>query len=682
MNNGDGESDMSSIENEILRRLKEGEQVDPEEYADRFPDHASDIRALCRGKQVPIATRGISRLRVGDRLQDYEIVELLGQGGMGHVFLARHTSLGRLVALKVLRDEIALEPALRRRFVREAQLAGSLSHPGIAQVFDAGDASGILFYVMRFVPGRSLSHVLAELRILAGLGDEDDPSSVIDGGPTVLHPRSGARGTQVWQSHAYILAAARVVQQVAVAVAAAHREKPAIVHRDLKPPNIILEESNSPTSAECAGYCQSPVVVDFGLARPHGSSGMTVPLDTLETPAYVAPEVHHDPTCASPQSDVFSLGVILHDMLTLAPPESRPRAYLGLRLVSDVNPRVDRSLAAIISHATEKDPRLRYENAGELADDLDRYLNREPVHARPHTVLEKAVNWTRRNRALAAAVLLGVVLLLLTVIGSVVVLASYIEQGADMSRARLFDEQGEFRAADELISRWVDQAGESSFIPLRAGTRDLHDLYTGGARRVFADHIPLARPDAHISLPEEGLRLVAEELSRCCAPERSISGGNTPYLLLAARLLSRGDNNVIRRVATGLSRAIEDYRPGPSQGDVHVCPLTAEMVWGRGGNGYILLAAPCLTALSSGRTPGTDERLLASTREELVRLLGALPTVESYTMLLGLARSASGETARLAILGMGRIGLWWSAARARRDVEATVSTLTADRLLD
>jgi serine/threonine-protein kinase len=278
---------------------------------------------------------------------DYDLLEELGRGGMGVVYKAWQRSLRRTVALKmILRGDqaTAVETA---RFLREAQAAAHLEHPHIVPVYDAGEYQGHAYFSMRLVEGETLASRLAH-------------------GP--LRPRE----------------AARLLSTVARAVDFAHRR--GILHRDLKPSNILLD-----TAGEAR-------ITDFGLAKRvaelegrAGASGLTRSGAIVGTPAYMAPEqVSGSRGTLSPASDVYSLGVILYEMLTGRPPFQAPTPVDTLLLVLDqdpvrpglLNPKVDPDLELICLKCIQKASELRYASAGDLADDLDAYLHNETLSVR------------------------------------------------------------------------------------------------------------------------------------------------------------------------------------------------------------------------------------------------------------------------------------------------------------
>ncbi|MCB9878168.1 MAG: protein kinase [Planctomycetes bacterium] len=279
---------------------------------------------------------------------DFEPVREIGRGGVGVVFEARQRSLQRRVALKLLHDGFAGNPAALARFHREAQLLARLDHPGIVRVLAADATASPPWLAMEFVDGVSLAGRLQQLR------------------------ESGHRGATVRE-----LVAA--IAQVAEALQHAHRQ--GIVHRDVKPSNILLRADSG-----------DAVLTDFGLARDEGAPALTRTGVAAGTPFYMAPErILGGARDGDPRSDVFSLGLTLFECLALR------RAYDGAtsqevlqKILADDAPELRRlapgvplELAAIVHKAIEREPSRRYEHAGAFAEDLRAFLDLRPVKARP-----------------------------------------------------------------------------------------------------------------------------------------------------------------------------------------------------------------------------------------------------------------------------------------------------------
>ena len=302
---------------------------------------------------------------------DYELLEKLGQGGMGIVYKAWQCSLKRMVALKmILRGELATEGD-QARFRVEAEAAAHLEHPNIVAVHDAGACDGQAYFSMRYVEGQTLAALLTS-------------------GP--LRPHE----------------AARLLAAISRAVDFAHRK--GILHRDLKPSNVLIDPSGQPH------------VTDFGLAKRvqraedvPADSGLTLSGAIVGTPAYMAPEqVSGSRGTPSAVSDVYSLGVILYEMLTGRPPFQAPTPVDTLLLVLDqdpvrpclLNPKVDPDLELICLKCLQKEPDLRYPSAAALADDLEAYLHGETLSVRSNGLLGLVALFNRALRETHHAVVL------------------------------------------------------------------------------------------------------------------------------------------------------------------------------------------------------------------------------------------------------------------------------------
>ncbi len=345
------------------------------------------------------ATPPVAAARL-ERIGPYGLKRVLGEGGFGVVYLAEQASPKRLVALKVLRAGVA-GPSVLSRFAHEAETLGLLQHPGIAQVYEAGfydpatgetvdrdevakgNRVGLPFFAMEFVEGRTLTDHAAAFEL--------------------------SRAERL-----------KLVMQVCEAVQHAHAK--GVIHRDLKPANILVDESGRAK------------VLDFGVARvtTPDVAARTMQTDVgqmVGTLGYMSPEqVAADPREIDTRADVYALGATLYELLTGSPPHRVQGKLLheATRIICDVPPArlssVDRSLRGdletIVAKALEKDKARRYQTATDMGADLGRYLNDEPIMARPPSTVYQAVKFAKRNKALVAGLGASIALLVGGVIAS------------------------------------------------------------------------------------------------------------------------------------------------------------------------------------------------------------------------------------------------------------------------
>jgi tRNA A-37 threonylcarbamoyl transferase component Bud32 len=314
------------------------------------------------------------------RLGRYELGELLGAGTFGSVWRTRDTELKREVALKLPRLGQPLTPAEEERFLREARSAARLQHPGIVAVHDVGYEHGTLFLVSELIHGESLDKWLKRRRLS-------------------------------------FREAAQLIADVADALDFAHQQ--GVVHRDVKPSNIMLENVGSQLSVVSGNEVEmrqttrlttdygllTPRLMDFGLAlRNAAEVTMTLDGQVLGTPAYISPEQLRNPHIVDGRSDVYSLGVILYELLTGELPFRGTTHALLDQVMSDepqaprrLNERIPRDLETICLECLSKEPAGRYQTASALAADLHRWLDARPIAARPVGWFGRLWLWMRRH---------------------------------------------------------------------------------------------------------------------------------------------------------------------------------------------------------------------------------------------------------------------------------------------
>lgn len=346
---------------EIEHRREAGDPVNLEAYRQRFPDQAGLIREFDLDSNSTRRANSddstFNQSRYPDRIGDLVILDEIGRGGMGIIFRARHERLGREVALKMILTGSLATQAHVDRFLEEAKLVATLQHPNIVQIFDLGEFERQPYISFEFVRGGSLASKLS--------GQPSDPS---------------------WS--------AQLIHSIAEG--AEHAHSCGIVHRDLKPSNILLTES---------GVAK---IADFGLAKQLDSqSSGTKTGEVMGTPNYMSPEQAAGRTRdLGPATDVYSLGAILYELLTGQPPFQAEFAWATVNAViqnAAVPPRrlvptLPVQLDTIVMKCLEKDPARRYASAGDLAEDLQRWLSGRPIRAsRPVTArlgFRRLPRWT------------------------------------------------------------------------------------------------------------------------------------------------------------------------------------------------------------------------------------------------------------------------------------------------
>lgn len=404
----------------------------------------------------------------GETVGDFQLLREVGRGGMGIVYEAVQQSLKRRVALKVLGPGIADSPHQLERFRREAEAAARLHHTNIVPVFGIGEEDGLNFYAMQYIEGVSLDVAISSLRqstkpevqpqveqpqnatltitgplektpasAVADVESESAKSAIL---PSETTPASNPSGSAWNHTHVgradeanadsdiasvalepraqlslvdfgspeFFRKVARIGAQIADALSYAHQH--GVLHRDIKPSNLMLDQAGDVW------------VMDFGLVKFVEQNDLTRTGDVVGTLRYMAPEQLEGH--ADTRTDIFSLGLTLYELLTLRPAFDGSHAMtLTLRLkqheirrLRSINPQIPRDLETIVLKATAREPSARYQSASEFADDLQRYLEDQPIRARRASARERLWRWTRRNPALAAATSSTMVLLLLVAV--------------------------------------------------------------------------------------------------------------------------------------------------------------------------------------------------------------------------------------------------------------------------
>ncbi len=342
---------------EYLERIERGETPDPAQYLRDYPQQAAELRSFFRNHHWLREAPSPQAMSLdGVQIGPYELECEIARGGMGVVYRARQQGLERPVALKLISSGVLAGEEERRRFRIEAEAAARLHHPGIIAIHEIGSWQGYEYFSMTLVDGPTL-----QSRVVNGHFDDDE--------------------------------AARMVRDVAHAVAYAHRA--GIVHRDLKPDNVLVSEDGR------------PLVTDFGLAKWH-REGTTITRtgQVLGTPHYMSPEQACGRGDGDMATDIYSLGAILYALLTGRPPHSGGSAAEVLRSVLQDEPesprQIRREIPLDLEHiclkAIRYEPCDRYESAEALAEDLDRYLSGETIHAAGSGLLDRMAREIRRDQ--------------------------------------------------------------------------------------------------------------------------------------------------------------------------------------------------------------------------------------------------------------------------------------------
>jgi serine/threonine protein kinase/tetratricopeptide (TPR) repeat protein len=488
---------LDRLAEEFADRFRRGERPTVQEYIDRYPGLADDLRELLpamvemeQAKEEPRDEPPAAAPPIR-QLGDYRILREVGHGGMGVVYEAEQLSLGRRVALKILPGALLRDARQKRRFEREARAAAKLHHTNIVPVFGVGEHDGQPYYAMQFIQGLGLDEVIEELARMKGPG-QGAPAGTPPGGEVRI-ARAGAAAQEVARSlltgefrpapeeptpegdtvfeepsplaralspssssgssasssavlpgqsgvrsrkPTYWHSVATIGVQVAGALDHAHKQ--GIQHRDIKPSNLLLDTRGTVW------------VTDFGLAKVTGpgaaGDNLTHTGDLLGTLRYMPPEAFDGKVDI--RGDIYALGLTLYELLALRPAfdeKDRPRLIKQVTgseppRLHRLNPTIPRDLVTIVHKAMDRDPAQRYSSAEALQADLEHFLNDEPIRARRTSAVERLARWSRRNKSLAAA-LSAVALLLVVLTGAALLFAA--------NEAREAREKTELAAARE-----------------------------------------------------------------------------------------------------------------------------------------------------------------------------------------------------------------------------------------
>ncbi|HGY91625.1 MAG TPA: serine/threonine protein kinase [Planctomycetes bacterium] len=411
-----------------------------------------------------------------ERLGGYRLLQEIGSGGMGVLYLAEDETLGRLIALKVVSKAT---PRTSERFRREAETVAALNHPNIVPVYALGEADGVEYIAMKYLPGGDVERALGR----AGHG----------------RPLTGAdRERKV----------ARWMLKVAEALHHAHEH--GVIHRDLKPSNILVEDDE-------------PFLVDFGLALREDRSRLTQPGELVGTVAYMSPEqVRGDLGKQDRRTDVYSFGATLYHLLSGRLPFAGGSAQAVGRAVLQEDPPalrplgISADLEAIVFQCLEKQPDRRYATARDLAGDLRRFLDGEPVSARRQGPLRRGLKRLRRHWLVVSGAALA--------LAAAFVIAALLWQSSERER-RLVEEtyasarsefaRGNYGRAGRLLQRLVDRGIERD---------DVRELLASSRIREIFDRLMELRYFVPLEAAEMGVASSRADTSRRLLEERRALG--------------------------------------------------------------------------------------------------------------------------------------------------------------
>ncbi|MBT6156464.1 MAG: serine/threonine protein kinase [Planctomycetaceae bacterium] len=415
-----GRTPLDVVLSDFTERQRRGENISVEDFAVKYPELADEIRELFpmvaamerlkERKEAAILKQRLAHDVQLERIGGCRMVRELGRGGMGIVFEAVHEKRGNRVAVKLLPWKHLDASRFREQFEREAKLTASLRHRNIVPVVDYGESDGFSFYVMQFIEGVGLDWIIEQLRGHEGIvyadeierlhssrnADATQPTRVVsDSGTSVVieaDVSTASNGSSPTQSRSLRREAwqqiARIGLQVADALHYAHGAGTA--HHDIKPANLLLDKDGKVW------------VTDFGLAQALDRTPEDSATNVAGTLRYMAPEQFSEQF--DRRSDIYSLGITLYELITLQPAFAERDDRELVKLIMEAgpmsprghNPAIPIDLETIVQKAIARDPDARFQTAGELAGELRRFINGQPLHIKRPGLLRRTLSWYRR----------------------------------------------------------------------------------------------------------------------------------------------------------------------------------------------------------------------------------------------------------------------------------------------
>jgi len=439
---------------EFTNKLLYGSDIDLEEYCQKYPLLKENLQR--RYHILRLIEEGFKEETwAGRKIGEYIIVEEIGRGGMGVVFLAIQSSLNRYVALKILPFELTFDSKTIRRFQNEAKIIAKFNHPNIVPVLSRGEYEGVHYIVMAFIPGLPLNKIIYCLKHLSKSASEIKASEIKDiisrhldfvrfnfdlngiGIPESIIIR---RDHSFWQKP-YFEFILTICREVADALDYAHKNY--IYHGDLKPSNIILTLEGV------------PMILDFGLAKDMKVITTTQSKEFAGTVAYASPEQIKN-NIINEKTDIWSLGVTLYELISLNHPFHGETASETLGkimnseplLLRKYNKKIPKEIEAIIFKCLEKNPDRRYSSMAMLEEDIGSFLESKPVKARPVKIIGRLLKWIKRRTLIS---FLASLLILLGLISSFIFIDKKINE--QMNNGNVFYKQGNYDNALDRYSK-------------------------------------------------------------------------------------------------------------------------------------------------------------------------------------------------------------------------------------